>query len=224
MNANKLVMIIAIAVTTLSGCVLQPIGKEEFTCSSMKKGGVCAGPRDIYELTNDRESLEDLTLDELEAQKTGQPIPHQVAAVPSADASLGRSNVYEPRTTEQHSVDSYQSAKVIPQTRFDSENRDGFDAWPNNGEPLAPEALAVMTEPKAMRVLVTAWKDTSGFLNLPGYIYVDVQPKTWKYGEAANLRPTRVVPLQMRKESQESIRDRKHQKKGVSPLEVATGQ
>jgi conjugal transfer pilus assembly protein TraV len=227
MNTNKLILLVAIAMTTLSGCSIQPIGKEDFTCGSLKKGGVCAGPRDIYELTNDRDSLQDLTIEELEAQKIGQPVGHSVAVNPKNKVevkSTESNTVYEPRTNEQQSLDSYQAAKVIPQTRFDSKGRDSFDAWPNNGEPLAPEALAVMTEPKAMRVMVTAWKDEKGFLNLPGYLYVDVQDKTWKYGEAANLRPTRVVPLSMSQETQENIRERKHKKRGVSPLEVSEGQ
>lgn len=221
MNISKLVLLASVALFALSGCALQPIGKEEFTCGSLKKGGVCAGPRDIYELTNNRESLEELTQEELNSQKSGEKMISSGSAKTVSATTSSDNNVYEARTKEQHSSNSYQSAKVIPQTRFDNENRDGFMAWPNNGEPLAPEALAVMTEPKAMRVMVTAWKDNSGFLNLPGYIYVDVQPKTWKYGEDANLRPTRVVPLQMRKESQQTIRDRKHKKRGVSPLEVA---
>lgn len=214
---NKFVLLISIALFGLSGCSLQPIGKEDFTCSSLKKGGVCAGPRDIYELTNNRESLENLSQEELDAQKSGVLVSTTVRNDVSSSAS---NHVYEKRTKDQHSPESYQPAKMIPQTRFENGKRDGFMGWPNNGEPLAPEALAVMTEPKAMRVLVTAWKDKSGSLNLPGYIYVDVQPKTWKYGEDANLRPTRVVPLQMRKESQQTINDRKHKKKGVSPLEI----
>ena len=52
----------------LGGCA--NLGQEEFTCNSLKKDGVCAGPQDIYEMTNHRENLEGLTLEELETQMT----------------------------------------------------------------------------------------------------------------------------------------------------------
>ncbi|PTC00526.1 TrhV, partial [Thalassospira xiamenensis] len=52
------------ASTAVSGCV-SPIGEEDFSCPNIKKGGVCGGPRDVYELTNNRVNLEGLTEEEL---------------------------------------------------------------------------------------------------------------------------------------------------------------
>ena len=53
---------------SLQGCV-NSLGKEEFTCPNLKKGGVCGGPRDVYKLTNNRVSLENLTQEELNAYR-----------------------------------------------------------------------------------------------------------------------------------------------------------
>lgn len=218
----------------MSGC--STIGKEEFTCANMKKGGVCAGPRDIYELTNNRESLENLTQEDLARQKGYTEDGHENHVheqydknedpyVAGANLPARQSNgvvVYEERTNEQQSRESYQGAKVIPQTRYETSPESPFGAWPNNGEPLAPEALAVMSEPKPMRILVSSYTDPAGFLTLPGYIYVEVEPKTWRIGNSANFRPTRVVPLQMRKQSQQEMVEQEQRRKGVSPLNIIT--
>ncbi|MDC8832978.1 TraV family lipoprotein [Alteromonas gilva] len=218
----------------MSGCTT--IGKENFTCENMKKGGVCAGARDVYELTNNRESLENLTQEDLAHQKGYAIDGHEghvhaqyeasedryIAGAELPSQQSGEIVVYEERTNEQHSRDSYQAAKVIPQTRYETSPENPFSAWPNNGEPLAPEALAVMSEPKPMRILVSSYTDPAGFLTLPGYVYVEVEPKTWRIGNSANFRPTRVVPLQMRKQSQQEMIQQEQRRKGVSPLNIIT--
>ena len=157
----------------LSGCV-SPVGEEEFTCQSIKKGGVCAGPREIYELTNNRDSLDGLTQEDLNQLNNERQ-----------DAYLGESHesisVYKPRDMKRNEIDNYQKAEVIPQIR--SESKYQSNRWPSNLEPLAPEPLAVIAQPKVMRVLIVAWNDSDGHLHMPGYTYVEIEEKKWLIGD-----------------------------------------
>lgn len=229
----KLIISLIAATSAISGCA--NLGQEEFTCAGLKKNGVCAGPHDIYELTNHRENLEGLTLEQLDAQVNGHDHSNHDAetdqdgesrAVTFSDfvSTQKKKNndvtVYEPRTLEQHTPYNYQKAQAIPQTRFPTSPDSDFGAWPNNGDPMAPESLAVMSEPEPLRILVNSYKDKSGFLNMPGYVYVDTNPRTWQVGRDSTLRPSRIIPLELKRSSQESMQRIKQRAQGVDGLGV----
>lgn len=218
LNTKKLAMsALVFTASLISGCA--NLGKPEFTCNSIKKDGVCAGPHDIYELTNNRENLETLTLEELDKQvNKEQHIAHNHAGI--ANEKDEEVTTYKPRTLEQQNPYQYQKAEAVPQKRFSVPYDNEFGAWPNNGEPMAPEAMAVMSEPMPMRVLVTAYKDESGALNMPGYVFVNVQPQEFKFGRDANLRPSRVIPLKMKQESAERLNRLQQRSNGVDPLGI----
>lgn len=229
----KSILFIGLGCLVLTGC-MSPIGKKDFACPNEKKGGVCAGPRDIHELTNTRPNLENLanegaysgyvittdkkgrtTAVRQEARKETLSAGDRARLVSSGSSDT----VYEPRDHTQHGVGNYQPATVIPQIRADNHSSDGFRSWPNATEPLAPEPLAVLKPAKVMRILVASYKDGRGNLNMPGYVFVQVEPETWSFGEAANLRPQRVVPLQIRERANNENDARRHRQQGVSPLE-----
>ena len=218
--------------TVLSGCA--NLGQEEFTCEGLQKNGVCAGPHDIYELTNHRENLEGLTLEQLDKQINGHnhtssanleegaenlPTSHH-PVMPSQTSSSQEVTVYHPRTLEQHTPYDYQKAEAIPQTRFPTSHDSEFSAWPNNGEPMAPESLAVMSEPEPLRILVNSYRDESGFLNMPGYVYVDTNPRTWQVGRDSTLRPSRIIPLELKRSTQQSMQRIQQRSQGVDGLGV----
>lgn len=216
---NKLLLIV-FATTVLSGC-MSPIGKEEFTCPNSKKGGVCAGPRQIYELTNDRENLNNLAAEQQAASEVVTSVPTDQGR--KSVENDGNVVVYKARDNAQHTPGSYQPTERITPSATNAPARDGFDSYPANGEPIAPEPLAVLNPAKVMRALIASYKDKSGNLNMPGYVYVQVEPEVWSFGEAANLRPTRVVPLEVRSRTQQEERNQQERGKGVSPLEYMTG-
>lgn len=206
--------------TTLTGCV-SAIGQEDFTCPNLKKGGVCGGPRDVYELTNNRVSLENLTNEELQAHR--ENASRQASGPQGAVQYVGDEGdvvTYKARGNTQQSPGNYQTPEVTPQTRFDVEKGDQFNRWPNAEEPLAPEPLAVLEPAKVMRVLIAAYTDATGYLHMPGYTFVEVTPRRWSYGEAANTRPTRVVPLQIDRQVRQQQQRNQQRSQGVDPLEV----
>lgn len=215
----KHILLIAVSMMTLAGC-MTPIGKQESTCPNTKKGGVCAGPREIYEMTNNRENLTDV----VQEHRFNESVEKK-AAERKQQKNIGQNKVvvYKEREPAQQTPDAYQPAEALKQTIHTAPARDGFDRYPGNGEPLAPEPLAVINPPKVMRVLIASYKDTAGNLNMPGYVYVQVEPERWSFGEAANARPSRVVPLEVRNKTQEEERKQAERAKGVSPLEYMTG-
>ena len=209
----------------LTGC-MTPIGQEEFTCNAETQGGYCGGPRDIYEITNNATSVQEYISrrDEnvrVQTPQTGRP-GHNGSATGNRFSNRDNTVTYIPRSHEQQTKNNYQPAEVYPVVDFPEAPNDEFINWPGYGEPLAPEPLAVLEAPQVMRVLVAPWSDDSGNLNLSSYVYVEVTPRRWSYGEAANKRPSRVVPFDIRQQSQEEMRRQHQRSQGVNPLEVMT--
>lgn len=234
MMNKKLAFSFAAVAVLLSGCMAQ-IGKNDSACPNgvTNQDGVCAGPREIYRLTNDRDNLSDLSdeevrklrpagnhesdLEELEESEKSK----KVDSIATHRAYERREpTVYKGRDLDQQSPSQYQHAETITEDSTGEHVRDKYQGWPNYEEPLAPEPLAVVNPPKIMRVLVKAWSDNAGNLNMPGYVYVEVEPRTFGVGSAANTRPTRVVPFDLRQRTQEEERRQKKRSKGVNPLET----
>jgi conjugal transfer pilus assembly protein TraV len=235
---NKAILLVVVQCAILAGC-MSPIGKPEFSCPNQKKGGACAGPRDIHALTNTRDNLHNLknepgfeqyavpTDEDTEnkgvifGSSNKESKPTQTAAVPGNLASPEA--VFTPRDHTQQSAGNYQPVVALPQIRTEHPMSNNFDAWPTTTEPLAPEPLAVLTPAKVMRVLIASYKDGLGNLNMPGFVYVQVEPETWSFGEAANLRPQRVVPLQVIERANQETNARQNRERGVSSIEVLPG-
>lgn len=236
----KKIYLIGVVTLTLTGCI-SPIGKNDFACPDgySDQEGVCAGPREIYELTNDRESLAGINSepeynhllpsgknvvnprDRGEQGKRNNRVDNsEVSVAPVGYGGKPADTVYIPRDNRQQSPESYQRAEAVVHDENQDVYRDAHQGWPNYSEPLAPEPLAVIQPPDVMRVLVTAWEDNAGNLNMPGFVYVEVSPRRFTFGSSANKRPTRVVPFQMRHESQEEERKRQERSRGVSPIET----
>lgn len=230
--------LILIQCAILAGC-MTPIGKPEFSCPNKKKGGACAGPRDIYELTNTRDNLQNIgsepgfekyavpkNPDEegseeakngvmFDGSSKGKEVqPTKNTAKPQEGAT------FVPRDHTQQSAGNYQHPKVVPQIRTEGARTSDYDTWPTTTEPLAPEPLAVLNPAKVMRVLIASYKDNNGNLNMPGFVFVQVEPETWSVGEAANLRPQRVVPLQVIDKAKKETAAQQNRSRGVSAIEV----
>lgn len=230
------IILVLIQCALLAGC-MTPIGKPEFSCPNKKKGGACGGPRDMYELTNTRENLNNIG-DEPGLEKyvvpkdsddekssdgvmfDGDDKKSQQTVTHKKSSASGEDRVFEPRGHSQQSSDNYQHPKVIPQIRTEGSQTSDYDAWPTTTEPLAPEPLAVLNPAKVMRVLIASYKDNNGNLNMPGFVFVQVEPETWSVGEAANLRPQRVVPLQVIDKAKKETAAQQNRSRGVSAIEV----
>lgn len=216
----------------VSGCAFQ-VGKDEFGCPNDSEGAACSSARQIYELTNNRDSLEGLYVSK------GKIIPNKAEAhganenkttakhSPSKTSNNVIDDVYVPLSHKRY--DQYPPAELI-ETEVAQEN-------PTPGitnehgklmrqhqapEALAPEPLAILQPAKNMRILMAPWKDKDGALHMPSYVFVEVEAKKWIVGEQANFRPARVVPLQVKQRSKQETKRQKRASLGVSSLGIGT--
>ncbi|MBW8191368.1 TraV family lipoprotein [Neiella marina] len=294
MIKHTLVFAALASTVALSGCSITPMGEEEFGCPGMERGVLCKGPREVYELTNDRENLHDMMLtaeeakagkesgaestnsasapteisssskgprgkgrkierggptydpthdpdwleaniDALSEQALNEPTPENIAIYQRAvSVALQRAKAdsappstegtrFVPRSTDRQHPASYDKVQAIGygggQNAPVSEHQQ-LSSFAEPPHDIAPEPLAVLKEAEVMRILVAAYHDETNDLHMPGYVYVDLAPRTWIVGEAANTAPSRIVPLEIRTETQQEMRDREYREQGVSGLGV----
>lgn len=64
------------------------------------------------------------------------------------------------------------------------------------GRSLPREALPVLEPARVMRVWISPWIDAKQDLHMPGYVFTEVTPHRWSFGEAAAVGGRPLVPLQ----------------------------
>ncbi|MGI2115591.1 TraV family lipoprotein (plasmid) [Shewanella sp. HL-SH4] len=161
-----------------------------------------------------------LVEDESSESATNTIVKHEV------DNGRAINGVYQPIDTKRY--DALPEAQSVPEPQnrtfgaVQGMNNEHGKLMVHKQAPmaLAPEPLAVLQQPKTMRILVASWTDESGDLNMPGFVYVEVEPKKWLVGEQANKRPGRIVPLQIQQKSQEEEKRQSKSKSGYSSLGI----
>ncbi|MDT4866639.1 Type IV conjugative transfer system lipoprotein (TraV) [compost metagenome] len=63
----------------------------------------------------------------------------------------------------------------------------------------ARNPLPIRTQAVVMRIAVAPWEDENGDLNIPGFIYTEIEPRRWEIGArqpvvSPTLRPLTVKP------------------------------
>lgn len=167
------------------------VGQSESSCPGKPNGYVCKGPREVYEITNSKTSLFDGSQDGLDDDEK-----KPVAAGDKADDS--------------GAVVDVPAVGVVPSNSL-SLYRDDFSA---------PEPMAVRADARILRVLFAAYEDEAQSLNMPGYAYVEVEPKRWLVGAAANKQPAKIIPLQMRQDADGNLDHKAKVNNTVDPLGV----
>ena len=220
-------MAIILTAIQLQGCSLFTIGEEEYKCPGSKSKVMCKGPREVYDLTNSRDDLSDLLVDPEDVGKqVKKKEPTTVNVVHSENTGLpvtGDAVVYKPRSLDRQHPSNYNKAEPIPRDHNQVGSGSEYSELRTFAEPphdIAPEPLAILKPAKVMRVLVASYKDSDGDLHIPGYIYVDLEPRSWGVGRSANLAPSRIVPLETRKKAEYGTRNMEYQSKGVTGLGV----
>ena len=210
-----------VALTQLAGCSAFTIGEEEFSCPGRPQGAICKGVSEVYELTNNRDHLEDYS-EGKETHITHKDHQHAHEEQPTQQLSndeVQTKYIYQP----QYTADSNQPnvANVATQINENGTTISKTAYQPMQGQTkTAPEPLAVLQEAEAMRIYVTSWEDKSGDLNMPGFIYVELKPKRWIAGRHASLRPSRIVPFKVSVKSQANSERTDKFEEGVDPLDI----
>lgn len=67
----------------------------------------------------------------------------------------------------------------------------------STGRNAPREALPILEPAKVMRVWIAPWIDAKQDLHMPGYVFTEVTPRRWSFGEAAAVTGKPLVPLQV---------------------------
>lgn len=223
----KLSLMAIITSITVSGCSVFTIGEQEFSCNGKPDHGLCKGPMEVYELTNNQDNLEHLMMHPKNEDKHehGEPVRIKHAVTEGEDITY----VYKERSLRMQSADDYDKAEIVAIAsdgnvdvgEYTREELDELREYNYKPYDIAPEPLAVLEEAKAMRIYVAAWEDKAGDLNIPGFVYVELQPRKWVSGHQAQMRPSRVLPFQVIKRSNEAASRQKSYTRGIDGLGIS---
>lgn len=219
----------AVVLATLSGCSAFTIGEEEFSCSGKPDHGLCMGPLEVYELTNNQDNLEHMMMDHDDENDEA----HKENKVQRKHNRSGIADdityTYKERSLRRQTREDYDKAEIVNITSDRAMNTattsgdelDDLRTYNYGPYDIAPEPLAVLEEAKAMRIYVAAWEDKSGDLNIPGFVYVELKERRWVSGHQAQMRPSRVLPFQVIQKSKTQENRKKGMARGVDPLSVS---
>lgn len=133
-----------------SGCSgMLGIGSSKYACPGYPDGATCLSAREVYELTDFKDSLEGYN------EEDSQQGPHQIEhepPMPSATTSLIR----------------------------------GFSV---EGD------IPVRTPAQVMRIWISPWVDREGNLHMPSYVFTEIEPRKWTFGEAERNKMLLLSPL-----------------------------
>lgn len=182
---------IVLAILPLTACSI--IGQSESSCPGKPGGYVCKGPREVYELTNNKNSLFDGTQEGLD-EDDDEKKPDATKDVDGIGAQVATPSSAIPSNSEVTTIKA--------------------DSW------AAPEPLAVRSDARVLRIQFAAYEDDTGALNMPGYAYVEVEPRRWIVGSGADSRPARIVPLVVRQDADKNLKGKVSKTLTVDPLGV----
>lgn len=62
---------------------------------------------------------------------------------------------------------------------------------------LPNRPVPIRTPARVMRIWVSPWEDTMGNLNVPGYVYTEIEPRRWTIGSTPPTASPTLQPLQI---------------------------
>lgn len=166
---------IALAMTglgmSLTGCAYFNVGEEEFNCSGMPDSAYCHSARDVYNATNSGE------------------VPSRVGPdgaynedCDNCSRSEGRNfNFGYEEELEQEQAKKSGQPTSSGATRRSSKRDEVID---NYVAPRLPDQpVPIRTPAVVMRIWVAPYIDDKDDLMAPGYVYTEIEPRRWIYGE-----------------------------------------
>ena len=145
------------AILAVAGCsTVGGLGNSDFACSGMPDGITCATPIEVYEHTHNMSDLDDLRVDPDDKEK-------KTASKADPSAEVGKMSQEIPGETGAAAPPEVQRQLVV-----------------------SPESPMPILEPaQVMRIWVAPWIDERQDLHWPGFIFTEVTPRRWQFGEEA---------------------------------------
>ena len=156
----------------LAGCAsaLNTADRDEFACPGMPAGVICKSPVQVYRATHDRDS----------------------ATTASSGNREGRA-----------SLDTLSDGPGLVSIQTDMAARGKPPAQPLSPyqpivQPTLPNLPLPVLEPaKVMRIWIAPWEDSRKDLHWPSYLFTEIQPRKWSFGQSEFTGSRPVVPFLM---------------------------
>lgn len=250
-NKNLLSLASLMSVILLNtGCSVFQIGESDFACTGKPDGSICKGAMEVYELTNNRDNLDDLMVSREKRKEimehnedynhpagfihdNGSTEDHDEDEYSHSSKNINSPgfkqiaeqdiNIYEQRNFNRQDINNYQQAKLVPSSDNTYQAEGELSQLRQTGlspNDIAPEALAALKPAKVLRILIFPWNDEAKNLHLQGYIYKKIEDERWIVGNHVNRTSTRVVPHQMIIKGKENLNKQQTQNKGIDPINV----
>ena len=180
---------LALCVVVIGGSGCAAVGSGQFSCPGRPEGVRCASAREVYELTQQADSVE------ATADRALGNNPSRAAAARQAQGE---------RAAAAAQAAQAQAAPATPTSpRAEPSPAEGGAMQVSTGSATPGAALfpqvdrptPVRTPAQVMRVWVAPWEDTRGVLHIGGYHYVEVVARRWTLGGPVNSEPARMFSI-----------------------------
>ncbi len=156
------VLAISFIAVACSGCSIFAIGEEEYACKGYPERKNCLSAREIYQLTNYKDSLDEVALTEQQTEYAydDDDDDEEWDEEPEASDAVVERPVEPVRQAP--SASAAQPAATVPRIEGGS--------------------LPIRTTAKVMRIWVAPWEDKGGIFHAPGLVYKEIEQRRWALG------------------------------------------
>lgn len=169
----------------LTGCAYFNVGEEEFNCSGMPDSAYCHSARDVYLATNDG------------------AVPSRVGKdgaynedCDDCQRSEGRNFDFGAEEEERGAENGASPARSYP---VNAGGKQGDEVINNYVAPRLPDQpVPIRTPAVVMRIWIAPYIDKNDDLNSPGYVFTEIEPRRWIYGDEKFQTRNAFAPLQAR--------------------------
>lgn len=187
-------------VAAVTGCA--SLGSDKFSCPA-PDGFQCMNPVEVYEATNDINSVEEEAKKSKRGKKDQAAASIIVQAAPVAPvavaqpAAVGPDRCCDPilagiQMGRNDSLSLAHPTTPIAPTQA-SAAAIGRNAQARRSD--APASDAYRTEAQIMRIYVAPWEDEHGDLHMGGHIFTEIEPRKWRIGHRAEAESTNTFSL-----------------------------
>lgn len=203
---------LALSVVAIGGSGCAAVGSGQFSCPGRPEGVRCASAREVYELTQQADSVE------ATADRALGNNPSRAAAARQAQGE---------RAAAAAQAAQPQAAPATPTSpRAEPSPAEGGAMQVSTGSGMPGAALfpqvdrptPVRTPAQVMRVWLAPWEDTRGVLHIGGYHYVEVVARRWTLGGPVNSEPARMFSINEPIFDPESGADAEGETAGAAPV------
>lgn len=177
------------AISSLSGCAYFNVGEEEFSCSGMPDSVYCHSARDVYEATNGGEVPSRVGPDGAYNEKCDDCVRSE-----GRNFNFGYEEEEARETKAAQAVQERNATEQMIRDYAPGGVKDEVVA--NYVAPRLPgQPVPIRTPAVVMRIWIAPYIDENDDLNAPGYVFTEIEPRRWIYGENQYQNASAFTPL-----------------------------